>query len=58
MVRLLSAALSLVGNDDDADDLNVGLFSKGGDLKVKKISAWQMKSIYPKAATELKENTQ
>ena len=50
MVRLRSAALSLAGNDDDADDLNVGLFSKGGDLKVKNVSAWQMKSIYPKAA--------
>ena len=31
----------------DADDLHVSLFSKGGDLKVKKVSAWQMKSIYP-----------
>jgi len=31
----------------DADDLHVSLFSKGGDLKVKHISAWQMKSIYP-----------
>jgi len=31
----------------DTDDLHVSLFSKGGDLKVKHISAWQMKSIYP-----------
>jgi len=23
-------------------DLHVSLFSKGGDLKVKKVSAWQM----------------
>ena len=42
----------------DPKDLHVSLFSKGGDLKVNKVSAWQMKSIYPKAATELKENTQ
>jgi hypothetical protein len=39
----------------DPKDLHVSLFSKGGDLKVNKVSAWQMKSIYPKAATELKE---
>jgi len=31
----------------DVDDIHVSLFSKGGDLKVKHISAWQMKSIYP-----------
>ena len=30
----------------DPQDLHVSLFSKGGDLKVKKVSAWQMKSIY------------
>jgi sucrose-6-phosphate hydrolase SacC (GH32 family) len=33
-------------HDYDADDLHVSLFSKGGDLRVKKVSAWQMKSIY------------
>ena len=33
-------------HDYDADDLHISLFSKGGDLKVKRISAWQMKSIY------------
>ncbi|MEK9748624.1 MAG: glycoside hydrolase family 32 protein [Pseudomonadales bacterium] len=42
----------------DADDLHLSLFSKGGDLKVKHISAWQMKSIYPKSETELKGNAQ
>jgi beta-fructofuranosidase len=45
-------------HDYDAKDLHVSLFSKGGDLRVKRISAWQMNSIYPKEATELKENTQ
>ena len=45
-------------HDYKPQDLQVSLFSKGGDLKVKKVSAWQMKSIYLKAATELKENTQ
>ena len=34
-------------HDYDPKDLHVNLFSKGGDLKVKKVSAWQMKSIYP-----------
>jgi len=38
---------ALAWHDYDADDLYVSLFSKGGDLKVKKVSAWQMKSIYP-----------
>jgi len=33
-------------HDYDSDDLHVSLFSKGRDLKVKKVSAWQMKSIY------------
>ena len=26
--------------------LNVSLFTKGGDLTVKKVTAWKMKSIY------------
>ena len=30
----------------DPKDLHVSLFSKGGDLKVNKVCAWQMKSIY------------
>ena len=30
----------------DPKDLHVSLFSKGGDLKVKSVSAWQMKSCY------------
>ena len=38
----------------DPKDLHVSLFSKGGDLKVKKVSAWKMKSIYPKAAAKQK----
>jgi len=43
---------ALAWHDYDADDIHVSLFSKGGDLQVKSVSAWQMKSIYPKAATE------
>ena len=39
-------------HDYDADNLHVSLFSKGGDLKVKNVSAWQMKSIYPKVVAE------
>ena len=34
-------------HDYDAEDLHVSLFSNGGDLKVKSVSAWQMNSIYP-----------
>lgn len=30
----------------DPKDLHVSLFSKGGDLKVKSVSAWKMKPIY------------
>jgi sucrose-6-phosphate hydrolase SacC (GH32 family) len=45
-------------HDYKPKDLQVCLFSKGGELKVKRMSAWQMKSIYPKPATELKGNTQ
>jgi sucrose-6-phosphate hydrolase SacC (GH32 family) len=33
---------ALAWHDYDADDLHVSLFSKGGDLKVKSVSAWQM----------------
>ena len=33
-------------HDYDPKDLHVSLFSKGGELKVKSISAWQMKPIY------------
>ena len=39
----------------DPKDLHVSLFSKGGDLKVKNISAWQMKSIYKTATAGLKK---
>ena len=28
------------------DRLNVSLFAKGGDLVVKQVTAWKMKSIY------------
>jgi sucrose-6-phosphate hydrolase SacC (GH32 family) len=45
-------------HDYKPEDLQVCLFSKGGDLKVKHMTAWQMKSIYPKSATELKGKTQ
>jgi len=38
----------------DPKDLHVSLFSKGGELKVKNVSAWKMKSIYPKAAAKQK----
>ena len=41
-------------HDYAADDLHVSLFSKGGDLKVKSITAWQMKSSYAKATDGLK----
>ena len=30
----------------DPKDLHVSLFSKGGDVDVKKVTAWEMKSIY------------
>jgi sucrose-6-phosphate hydrolase SacC (GH32 family) len=30
----------------DPEDLHVSLFSKGGNLKVKKVSAWKIKPIY------------
>ena len=30
----------------DPKDLSVRLFSKGGDLKVKTLSAWDMKPIF------------
>ena len=36
-------------HDYDPKALHVSLFSKGGDLKVKSVSAWQMNSIYGKA---------
>ncbi len=36
----------------DPKDLSVRLFSKGGDLKVKSLSAWDMNSIYTKAAEQ------
>ena len=49
---------ALAWHQYDADDLHFSLFSKGCDLKVKKVSAWQMKSIYPKSETELKGNAQ
>src|SRR6056300_655617 len=38
----------------DTDDLHVSLFSKGGDLMVKRVSAWQINSIYPKAGNSQK----
>ena len=38
----------------DPQDLHVSFFSKGGDLRVKSVSAWKMKSIYPKAAAKQK----
>jgi len=36
-------------------DLRVSLFSKGGDLTCKRISAWQMKSIYGEATVGEKQ---
>ena len=30
----------------DPQDLHISLFTKGGELKVKKVSAWKMKPIY------------
>ena len=35
-------------HDYDAKDLHVSLFSRGGDLRLKRISLWQMNSIYAK----------
>ena len=37
---------ALAWHEYDLQDLHVSLFSKGGDLKVKNVSAWQMKSIW------------
>ena len=37
---------ALAWHEYDLQDLHLSLFSKGGDLKVRKVSAWQMKSIY------------
>ena len=45
-------------HDYKPQDLQVSLYSKGGDLKVKKVSAWQMKSIYPKTGNGVSENAQ
>ena len=36
----------------DPKDLHVSLFSKGGDVKVKSLTAWKMNSIYAKSAVE------
>ena len=33
-------------HDYDPEDLHVSLFSKGGDLNVKRVRAWKMKPIY------------
>ena len=38
-------------HDYKPKDLHVSLFSKGGDLMVKRVSAWQINSIYPKAGS-------
>jgi hypothetical protein len=40
------AQAALAWHEYDPQDLQVSLFSKGGDLKVKSVSAWQMKSCY------------
>jgi sucrose-6-phosphate hydrolase SacC (GH32 family) len=37
-------------HDYDPNDLHVSLFSKGGDLKCKSVSSWQINSIYTTAA--------
>ena len=36
----------------DTRDIHVSLFSKGGDVTVKSISSWKMKSVHTKAATK------
>ena len=41
-------------HDYKPKDLHVSLFSKGGDLMVKRVSAWQINSIYPKAGNSEK----
>lgn len=40
---------AMAWHDYDADDLHVSLFSKGGDLRVKSVSAWKMNSVYTQA---------
>ena len=37
---------AMAWHEYDSDDLHVSLFSKGGDLRVKRVSAWKMNSIY------------
>ena len=37
----------------DPEDLHVRLFSNGGDVKVKTVTSWKMKSIYTKPASGL-----
>jgi sucrose-6-phosphate hydrolase SacC (GH32 family) len=41
-------------HDYKPKDLHVSLFSKGCDLMVKRVSAWQINSIYPKAGNSQK----
>ena len=42
-------------HDYKPKDLHVSLFSKGGDLKVKKVSAWKMNSTYANSNRQTKQ---
>ena len=39
------AAVAAAGKYD-SEKLGIGLFSRGGDVEVKKVKGWKMKSIY------------
>jgi beta-fructofuranosidase len=43
---------AIAWHDYDPQDLHVSLFSKGGELKCKTISSWQMKSCYTQATEQ------
>jgi beta-fructofuranosidase len=38
----------LIWDDNDPEELGISLFSRGGDVQVKEVKAWTMKSIYSK----------
>ena len=38
----------LIWDDNDPEELGISLFSRGGDVQVKEVKAWTMRSIYNK----------
>ena len=48
------AAVAAAGKYDP-ENLGVSLFSKGGDVVVKEVKSWKMKSIYPAETTTTKD---